>query len=96
MMDDRMTDKEKHNKDTFDIVLLATYFVVPSLGLRVVVENYLMDDDLGVGYSALFGLVGGIAVTIYLTILRTRTLKTKLIGLGIILSVLIAVNHLIN
>jgi multidrug transporter EmrE-like cation transporter len=91
-----MTDKEKQNKDTWDIVLMATYFFVPFYGLRIAAENYLMEDDLGVGYSMLFGLIGGIAVTIYLTTLRTKTLKIKLIGLGIILSLVITVNLLIN
>jgi hypothetical protein len=91
-----MTDKEKQNKDTWDIVLMATYFFVPFYGLRIAAENYLMDDDLGMGYSMLFGLIGGIVVTIYLTTLRTKTLRIKLVGLGIVLLIVTAVNFLIN
>lgn len=94
--DNKMTDKEKQNQDTWNVVLMATYFFVPFYGLRIAAENYLMEDDLGLGYSMLFGLIGGIAVTIYLTILRTRTIKVKLIGLGIILLLVTAVNVSIN
>jgi hypothetical protein len=91
-----MTDKEKPNKDTLDIVLMATYFFVPFYGLHIAAENYLMDDELGMGYSMLFGLIGGIVVTIYLTILRTKTLKTRLVGLGVLLLVVTAVNLAIS
>jgi hypothetical protein len=91
-----MTDKEKQNKDTWNIVLMATYFFVPFYGLRIATENYLMEDDLGIGYSMLFGLVGGIAVTIYLTTLQAKTLKIKLIGLAVILLLGTAVNFIIN
>jgi hypothetical protein len=55
-----------------------------------------MEDDLGIGYSMLFGLVGGIAVTIYLTTLQAKTLKIKLIGLAVILLLVTAVNFIIN
>jgi hypothetical protein len=91
-----MTDKEKQNIDTWNIVLMATYFFVPFYGLRIAAENYLMEDDLGVGYSMLFGLISGIAVAIYLTTLQTKTLKTKLIGLGGILLLVTAVNLFVN
>ena len=91
-----MTDKEKQNKDTWNIVLMATYFFVPFYGLRIAAENYLMEDDLGIGYSMLFALIGGIAVTIYLTILLKKSLKIKLVGLGIILLLVTAVNLLVN
>jgi hypothetical protein len=91
-----MTDKEKQNKDTWDIVLMATYFFVPFYGLRIAAENYLMDDDLGMGYSMLFGLIGGIVVTIYLTTLRTKTLRIKLVGLGTVLLIVTVVNLVIN
>jgi hypothetical protein len=75
---------------------MASYFFVPFYGLRIAAENYLMEDELEIGYLMLFGLIGGIAVTIYLTILKNRTLKVKLIGLAYILLVLTAVNLLIN
>ncbi|HYI77455.1 MAG TPA: hypothetical protein VEW65_07520 [Chryseolinea sp.] len=91
-----MADKEKQNKEAWNIVLMATYFFVPFYGLRIVAENYLKERDLGVGYSMLFGLIGGMAVTIYLTTLQTRRVKTKLIGLGIILLIVFVVNFLIN
>jgi multidrug transporter EmrE-like cation transporter len=91
-----MTDKEKQSKDTWDIVLMATYFFVPFYGLRIAAENYLMDDDLGMGYSMLFGLIGGIVVTIYLATLRTKTLKIKLVGLGVVLLIVTVVNLVIN
>lgn len=35
-----MTDKEKQNRDTWDIVLMATYFLVPFYGLRVAAESF--------------------------------------------------------
>jgi hypothetical protein len=89
-----MTDKEKHNKDTWNIALMATYFFVPFYGLRIAAENYLMEDDLGIGYTMMFGLVGGIAVTIYLTTLQARPLKIKLIGLGVVLLLVTIVNLL--
>ena len=91
-----MTDKEKQNKDTWNIVLMATYFFVPFYGLRIAAENYLMEGDLGMGYSLLLALIGGIAVTIYLTILLKKSLKIKLVGLGIILLLVTAVNLLVN
>lgn len=91
-----MTDKEKQNKDTWNIVLMATYFFVPFYGLRIAAENYLMEDDLGIGYTMLFGLIGGIAVTIYLTALQTKTLKIKLIGVGVISLLVTVVNLLIK
>jgi hypothetical protein len=75
---------------------MAMYFFVPFYGLRIAAENYLMEDDLGMAYSMLFGLTGGIAVTIYLTILAKKTLKTKVIGLGVILLLVTGVNLLIN
>ena len=91
-----MIGKEKQSKDTLNIVLMATYFFVPFYGLRIAAENFLMEDDLGIGYTMLFGLVGGIAVSIYLTTLQAKTLKVKLIGLGIILLLMTGVNVLIN
>lgn len=91
-----MTDKEKQNKDTWNIVLMATYFFVPFYGLRIAAENYLMEDDLGMGYSMLFGLTGGIAVTIYLTVLAKKSIKIRLIGLGVILLLVTLVNVLTN
>jgi hypothetical protein len=91
-----MTDKENQNIDTWNVVLMATYFFVPFYGFRIAAENYLMEDDLGIGYTMLFGLIGGTAVTIYLTTLQTKALKIKLIGLGIILLLVTAVNLLIN
>ena len=75
---------------------MATYFFVPFYGLRIAAENYLMDDDLGMGYSMLFGLIGGIVVTIYLTTLRTKTLRIKLVGLGTVLLIVTVVNLVIN
>jgi hypothetical protein len=74
---------------------MATYFFIPFYGLRIAAENYLMEDDLGMGYSMLFGLIGGIVITIYLTILQTKTLKAKLVGLGVVLLAVTAVNLLI-
>jgi hypothetical protein len=91
-----MTDKEKDNKDTWHIALMALYFFIPFYGLRIVAENYLMEDHLGIGYVMLFGLIGGIVVAIYLTTLQTKTLKIKLIGLGIILLLITAANFLVN
>lgn len=91
-----MIEKKAQNVDTWEIVLMASYFFVPFYGLRIAAENYLMEDELEIGYLMLFGLIGGIAVTIYLTILKNRTLKVKLIGLASILLVLTAVNLLIN
>lgn len=91
-----MIDKEKQNKDTWDVVLTAIYFFVPFYGLRIAAENLLMDDDLGIGYSMLFGLIGGIAVAIYLTTLQSKRLKIKLIGLGILLILVTAVNLVVN
>jgi len=91
-----MTDKEKQNKDTWNIALTATYFFVPFYGLRIAAENYLLEEDLGMGYSLLFALIGGIAVAIYLTTLLKKSLKIKLVGLGIILLLVTAVNLLLN
>ncbi|RAW00754.1 hypothetical protein [Pseudochryseolinea flava] len=91
-----MTDKEKQNQDTWNIVLMATYFFVPFYGLRIAAENYLMEEDLGMGYSMLFGLIGGIAVTIYLTVLAKKSMKIRLIGLGVILLLVTLVNVLTN
>jgi len=90
-----MTDKQK-SQDTWNITLMALYFFVPFYGLRVAAENYLVDDDLGIGYTVLFGLVGGIAVSIYLTTLQSRTLKVKLIGLGIVSLLVVGVNILVK
>lgn len=91
-----MTDKEKQSKDTWDIVLMATYFLVPVYGLRIAAENFLMEDDLGMGYSMLFGLIGGVTTTIYMTILKPKSLKIKLIGLAVVLLFVTILNLLVK
>ena len=91
-----MTDKSNQKTNYWDIALLAIYFFIPFYGLRIALENYLMEDDLGVDYTMLLGLVSAISVTVYLTVLRTKTLKTKIIGLGIILLLVIIVNILMT
>ena len=89
-----MTDNKDQKPDTWDIVLMAAFCFIPFYGLRLAVENYLMEDDLGIEYIILLGLISAIALTIYLTILRTKTLKTKTIGLGTILLIVVVVNLL--
>ena len=92
----RVTDKNDQKTNNWDIALLATYFFIPFYGLRIALENYLMEDDLGIEYTMLLGLVSAISVTIYLTILRTKSLKTKVIGLGTTLLLVIIVNILMS
>lgn len=55
-----------------------------------------MEDDLGMGYSLLFGMIGGISVTIYLTILKAKALKIKLIGLTVVLLLVTILNLLVK
>ncbi len=91
-----MTDKQIQSNHTWNIVLMATYFFVPFYGLRIALENYLMEDDLGIAYVMLLGLVGAIIVTIYLTTLQNKPRKIKLVGLGIIILLVTAINLFIN
>ena len=91
-----MAGKDTQSEDTWNIVLMAIFFFVPYYGLRIAAENYLMEDDLGIGYSMLFGLISGISAVIYLTILRKKTFKAKLVGLGIVLLAVTAVNIIFN
>jgi hypothetical protein len=88
----KMTDTKDKKQETLDIVLMATYFFIPFYGLRIAAENYLFVDDLDVTYGMVIALVSSIPVTIYLTTLKSRTTKIKIIGLGILLLVVTIVN----
>ncbi len=91
-----MTDKKERKAETWDIVLMATYFFIPFYGLRIAMENYLIVDDLEMSYVLLLGLVSGIIVTIYVTILKPKSINIKLIGLGIILVLVTVINLLVH
>lgn len=91
-----MADRKQQKPDTWDIALMATYFFVPFYGLRIALENYLFVDDLVMSYVMLLGLVSGIMLTIYVTVLRPKTMKTKFIGLGLILLLVTVINLLVD
>jgi F0F1-type ATP synthase assembly protein I len=55
-----------------------------------------MEDNLQIEYKILLGLVSSIAVTVYLTILKTKKLRTKIIGLGAILLIVVIANVFMN
>lgn len=90
-----MTDKKEQQTNNLDIAIMSTYFVIPFLGLRIAMENYLMEDKLNMGYVMLLGLVSGIIVTIYLTILKPKSTKVKLIGLFLLLTFVTIINLLV-
>ena len=79
----KVTETKDKKQETLDIVLVATYFFIPFYGLRIAAENYLFVDGLDVTYRMFIALLSSIPVTIYLTTLRSRTTKIKIIGLGI-------------
>ncbi len=91
-----MTEMKTQKSDTIDIVLFATYFFIPFYGLRIALENYLMEDDLDIGYLLMIGLVSGITSTIYMTVLKSKKTKAKIFGLGILLIFVITVNLIVN
>jgi len=90
-----MTDTKDKYRETLDIVFMAIYFFIPFYGLRIAAENYLFVDDLDVTYQMVIALISGIAVTIYITTLRSRTTKIKFIGLGILLCIVTMINVIV-
>lgn len=91
----KMTDTKDKKLETLDIILMATNFFIPFYGLRIAAENYLFVDDLDVTFGMVIALVSSIPVTIYLTTLKSRTTKIKIIGLGILLLVVAIVNSVV-
>ncbi len=91
-----MADKKGQKLDTWDIVLMATYFFVPFYGLRIALENYFFVDDLDMSYVMLLGFMSGIITTIYFITLRPKTMKVKIIGLGLIFFLVIVINLLVD
>ncbi|HYF68939.1 MAG TPA: hypothetical protein VD884_12435 [Ohtaekwangia sp.] len=90
-----MTNTNDKKQETLDIVLMATYFFIPFYGLRIAAENYLFVDDLGVTYGVVVALVSSIPVTIYLTALKSRKTKIKIIGLGILFVIVTIINIMV-
>jgi len=91
----KMTNTNDKKQETLDIVLMATYFFIPFYGLRIAAENYLFVDDLGVTYGVVVALVSSIPVTIYLTALKSRKTKIKIIGLGILFVIVTIINIMV-
>jgi len=91
-----MTDNKEQQTNNLDIVLMAMYFFIPFYGLRIALETYLKEDDLDMSYVVLLGLVSGIVVSIYLTVLKTRTMKIRIICLVIVLTFVTLINLIVN
>lgn len=87
---------ETNKRDTIikssDIVIMALNFFILFNGLRLLLENYLMDDRLPLGYFFLIGLVcaGTTAGINYLT--RNKPLKAKILVTVFITILMVGIN----
>ena len=91
-----MTDRKDQQTNSLEIVMMATYFFIPFYGLRIALEKYLMQDDPGMGYMILLGVVSGIIETIYLAVLKPKSTKVKIIGIGILLVLVTIINLIVD
>lgn len=70
----------------------AIFFFIPFFGLRMALVNFLGEDEVGVVYIMLIGMMGGVSASIYEVTLRRKRIQAKVWGAVFLLILMSIIN----
>ena len=89
--------KEKSEQiKTWENALIASYFFILFYGLRLAIENHLLEDSLPITLTMLIGFISGIITASIVFIVKDKALKIKAIWAVVLLIVMVITNLLVS
>lgn len=89
--------KEKSEQnETWENALIATYFFILYYGLRLPLENHMLEDRLPITLTMLLGFFSAIITATIVFIVKGKALKIKAVWAAVLLIVMIIINLLVS
>jgi hypothetical protein len=89
-------EEKKFGNKYVDVALMIAYFLIPFYGLQEPLRHYLDVNELSVMYILLLMFVGGNIMTCLIFILNDRSVITKALWTGGLLTIIVIVNVVIR
>lgn len=89
-------DNRVETKKQWQMVIQALNFFIPFYSLKIMLENYLMEDRLPLTYFFIIALISAAIAGALSFLVKERGLKIKAFATAMLLMIMIVLNFLIN